>query len=125
MKDILMVVDDSSVITSFVEKIFKDEYEVLKAKNGVEAIQIIRNNFNKNFVGMFLDLNMPNFNGFQVLDTFKANNLFKKIPVFILTGDDTKDSINKVFSYPIVDVLNKPFNENDIKDCLAKISARN
>lgn len=125
MKDILMVVDDSSVITSFVEKIFKDEYEVLKAKNGVEAIQIIRNNFNKNFVGMFLDLNMPNFNGFQVLDTFKANNLFKKIPVFILTGDDTKDSINKVFSYPIVDVLNKPFNENDIKDCLAKISVRN
>ena len=125
MKDILMVVDDSSAITSFVEKIFKDEYEVLKAKNGVEAIQIIRNNFNKNFVGMFLDLNMPNFNGFQVLDTFKANNLFKKIPVFILTGDDTKDSINKVFSYPIVDVLNKPFNENDIKDCLAKISVRN
>lgn len=125
MKDILMVVDDSSVITSFVEKIFKDEYEVLKAKNGVEAIQIIRNNFNKNFVGMFLDLNMPNFNGFQVLDTFKANNLFKKIPVFILIGDDTKDSINKVFSYPIVDVLNKPFNENDIKDCLAKISVRN
>lgn len=125
MKDILMVVDDSSVITSFVEKIFKDEYEVLKAKDGVEAIQIIRDNFNRNFVGMFLDLNMPNFNGFQVLDTFKTNNLFKKIPVFILTGDDTKDSIDKVFSYPIVDVLNKPFNENDIKACLAKISVRN
>ena len=122
---ILLVVDDSAVITNFVEKIFKDNYRVLKAKDGIEAIELIRNNFTKEFIGMFLDLNMPNFNGFQVLDVFKKNHLFQKIPVCILTGDDTKDSINRVFNYPIVDVLNKPFNENDIKACLAKISIRN
>lgn len=121
---ILIIVDDSSLITMFAAKMFKDEYTVITAKDGREAIEVIRNNFNSEFVGMFLDLNMPNFNGFEVLETFKKHNLFNKIPVCILTGDDTKDSIDKVFNYPIVDVLNKPFNENEIRTCVEKMILR-
>ena len=121
---ILLIVDDSSIITSFAAKMFKDEYNVIVAKDGNEAIEVIRNNFYSEFVGMFLDLNMPVCNGFQVLEIFKTNNLFNKIPVCILTGDDTKDSIDKVFNYPIVDVLNKPFNEKEIKTSLEKMILR-
>ena len=121
---ILLIVDDSNLITMFASKIFKNDYNVIIAKDGKEAIEAIRNNFDSEFVGMFLDLNMPIFNGFEVLETFKKHNLFNKIPVCILTGDDTKDSINKVFEYPIVDVLNKPFNENEIKTSLEKMILR-
>lgn len=120
----LLIVDDSSLITMFASKIFKDEYNVITAKDGKEAIEAIRNNFENEFIGMFLDLNMPNVNGFEVLEVFKNHNLFNKIPVCILTGDDTKDSIDKVFKYPIVDVLNKPFNENEIKTSLGKMILR-
>ncbi len=121
---ILLVVDDSSIITNFVNRIFKDEFNVLIANDGIEAIELIRNNFDKEFIGMLLDLNMPRFNGFEVLETFNKNNLFKKIPVCILTGDDTKDSLDKLFKYPIVDVLNKPFSENDIKTTISKLNLR-
>ena len=121
---ILLVVDDSSIITNFVNKIFKDEFNVIAAKDGVEAIEAVRNNFDKEFIGMLLNLNMPRLNGFEVLETFNKNNLFKKIPVCILTGDDTKDSLDKVFKYPIVDVLNKPFSENDIKTSISKLNLR-
>ena len=121
---ILLIVDDSSLITVFASKMFKDEYNVITAKDGKEAIEAVRNNFDSEFVGMFLDLNMPNFNGFEVLEVFKNHNLFNKIPVCILTGDDTKDSIDKVFKYPIVDVLNKPFNEKEIRASLEKMILR-
>lgn len=121
---ILLVVDDSSVITNFVDKIFNSEFKVIIAKDGIEAIEAVRNNFDQEFVGMLLDLNMPRFNGFEVLETFNKNNLFNKIPVCILTGDDTKDSLDKVFKYPIVDVLNKPFSENDIKTSISKLALR-
>ncbi len=121
---ILLIVDDSSLITVFASKMFKDEYNVITAKDGKEAIEAVRNNFDNEFVGMFLDLNMPNFNGFEVLEVFKNHNLFNKIPVCILTGDDTKDSIDKVFNYPIVDVLNKPFNEKEIRASLEKMILR-
>ena len=121
---ILLVVDDSSIITSFVNKIFKDEFNVISVKDGVEAIEVIRNNFDKEFVGILLDLNMPRYNGFQVLEMFDKNHLFQKIPVCILTGDDTKDSLDKVFKYPIVDVLNKPFSESAIKTSINKLVLR-
>ena len=121
---ISLVVDDSSVITNFVDKIFNSEFKVIIAKDGIEAIEAVRNNFDQEFVGMLLDLNMPRFNGFEVLETFNKNNLFNKIPVCILTGDDTKDSLDKVFKYPIVDVLNKPFSENDIKTSISKLALR-
>jgi putative two-component system response regulator len=63
---------------------------------------------------------MPNIDGFAVLEYFKENNLFNKIPVAIITGDDSKEAIEKAFKYPIVDMLNKPFNEKDVKIIVEK-----
>lgn len=114
----ILVVDDSSIIRNFVKKIFKDEYEVLTAKDGNEAIEIVKED---KIDAILLDLNMPECNGFEVLEYFKTNNLFKKIPVSLLTGDDTKDSINKAFEYPIIDMVSKPFNESDVKSIVEKM----
>lgn len=114
-KDAIIVADDSNIIRNFINKVFVDNFEVLTAVDGNEVINIIEQNPNKNIVGMLLDLNMPNVNGFAVLEYFKQNNLFTRIPVSLITGDDTKDSIDKAFQYPIIDMLNKPFNENDLK----------
>lgn len=116
----ILVVDDSDMIRTFVEKIFNSEYEVISLHDGNEAIRYINENNNKNIVGMLLDLYMPNCDGFQVLEYFKQKNLFTKIPVSIITGEDKKDPIEKTFAYPIVDVLNKPFNERDVKRIIEK-----
>lgn len=114
----ILVVDDSNVISSFIKKIFNDVYDVIIAKDGVEALTMVQTN--GKIVGMLLDLNMPNVNGFQVLEYFKANNLFEKIPVSIITGLGNDDFINKAREYPIIDVLRKPFNERDIKTVVEK-----
>ena len=63
---------------------------------------------------------MPEVNGFEVLDYFKANQLFSKIPVSIITGDNSKETRDRVFSYGVVDILVKPFNERDVKLVLDK-----
>ena len=84
------------------------------------AITFGTNTGNK-IVGMLLDLNMPNVNGFEVLEFFRNNNLFVKIPVSIITGDDSRETIDRAFTYPITDVLEKPFNERDIKRILDKM----
>lgn len=112
----ILVVDDSNVVRNFIQKIFNDTYEVLVAQDGKEALSIIMGNVNNsNIVGMLLDLNMPNIDGFEVLEYLKTHNLFLKIPTSVITGEASKEMIEKAFTYPIVDVLNKPFNERDVK----------
>lgn len=113
----ILVVDDSEVISTFIKKLFNNEYNVVLAKDGMEAIN---NLDNESIVGMLLDLNMPNVNGFVVLEYMSKNNLFNKIPVSIITGVGNDDIVKKTFEYPIVDVLRKPFNERDIRKVVEK-----
>ena len=70
-----------------------------------------------------LDLNMPNVSGFDVLENFKENSYFVKMPVAVITGVEQADLIAKARSYPIIDVLGKPFNERDIEYCVHKCLA--
>lgn len=67
---------------------------------------------------------MPNVDGFEVLDYFKNHDLFKQVPVSIITGDSSKEVIDRAFTYPIVDMLQKPFNEVNIKNIVEKTIRR-
>lgn len=117
---IIIVVDDSNIIRNFIQKIFNGKYNVKIASDGQEAISIISNTPHEKLACMFLDLNMPNIDGFTVLEYFKSNDLFKKIPVSIITGVNDKESIDRAFTYPIVDMIQKPFNEIMIKNAVEK-----
>lgn len=118
-KKIILIVDDSNIILNFLEKNIQEEYNILKARTGNEAIDIIENN---NLYAILLDLNMPSLNGFDVLEYLKSKNLLEKIPVIIITGDDTEETIKKAFNYGVLDVLNKPFTEENINRVLTSIN---
>lgn len=118
---VILVVDDSNLVQNFVKKMFDNSYKVIVASDGNEAINTINSDVNSKIIGMLLDLNMPNVDGFAVLDYMDKNNLFDKVPVAIITGVDTKDDISKAFMYPIIDVINKPFNEKNIKKVIERM----
>lgn len=120
MDKAIIVADDSMIIRNIIEKSLSDEYIILKANNGKEAIKYITEK-KHDIIGMLLDLNMPESDGFLVLNYFKNNNLFKKYPIVIISGDDTKETIDKAFTYDIVDMLNKPFSKDNIKNMINKM----
>lgn len=116
----ILIADDSSIMLNFIEQTIGGEYQIIKANNGKEAIEKLDT---MNIYAILLDLNMPNMNGFQVLEYLKEHELIEQIPVVIITGDDTEETIKKAFSYPILDVLNKPFKEENIKRILVSIKS--
>lgn len=120
----ILVVDDSNIVSNFIKKIFNNTFDVIIANDGKEALDIVSNNVDGKIVGMLLDLNMPNVDGFEVLDYFKNHDLFKQVPVSIITGDSSKEVIDRAFTYPIVDMLQKPFNEVNIKNIVEKTIRR-
>jgi putative two-component system response regulator len=120
MDKAIIVADDSMIIRNIIEKALSDQYVVLKASNGKEALKHITDK-KYEIVGILLDLNMPESDGFTVLNYFKNNNLFKKYPIVIISGDDTSETINKAFTYDIVDMLNKPFTGDKIKSMVERM----
>lgn len=117
----ILVADDSNIVRNFVSRIFSNTYKVGVAKDGKEALEIIKSNQGNNYIkAILLDLNMPNVDGFAVLDYMKQNQLFTEMPVSIISGDSSKETIDKAFKYHIVDMIKKPFNDIDIKRVVEK-----
>ncbi len=115
----ILVVDDSNIVRKFIETKYSGPYKLMMIENGKAAIDAVLAN-NGKIKCMLLDLNMPIMDGFQVLEYFKQANLFSKIPVSLITGDSSKEAIDKAFTYPVVDMLPKPFTEDDIKRIVDK-----
>ena len=107
----LLIADDSPVITKFFTKNFENDFNILVAKNGEEAIKLIEENKeNKSLVGAFIDLKMPIKSGYDVLEYLSNNNLFDTIPTSVISGEDSQDGIERATGFGIVDMLQKPFN---------------
>jgi putative two-component system response regulator len=128
-KPSILITDDSALIRNTLKRIFQEEFNIIFAKDGKEAVDIITKNISnnnydntkENIVGILLDLVMPSYDGFYVLDFMKNNNLFTKVPVAIISGDETKETRRRVYQYDIVDMLEKPFNADNIRRRISKI----
>lgn len=117
----IIVADDSKIIQDIIEKALIDKnFLVLKAHDGSGVIDLLKN-YSYDVAGILLDLKMPKYDGFTVLEFFKENDLFKKIPVSIISGDDSKETIERAFKYDITDMLNKPFTKENIINIVNKM----
>ncbi len=124
--DTILVVDDSNIVRNFVKKIFSEKYNVGTAKDGEEALKIIEaNKDNGHIKAILLDLNMPKVDGFGVLEHMRSNGLLEKIPVSIISGDSSKATIDRAFTYDIVDMISKPFNDRSITLVVEKTLMKN
>ena len=116
-KTSIMIVDDDKLTCNLIAKIFNNDYDVIIANNGREAIDVL-NNVKQNEINLsciFLDLIMPELDGFSVLDYLNDNNYLTKLPVIIISGNYDKETRNKAYSYSIADMLEKPFNAQVIR----------
>ena len=121
VKKIVLIADDSDLVLKVTEEALKDKYHVLKAKDGIEVEKIVAERFEANDISLLLlDMNMPKLDGEQVLIWFNKYNLFDRIPVVIMSGADDKETIDKAFKFPIVDMIAKPASGENIKNMVDK-----
>ncbi len=111
-KQIILVVDDTPLISNIITKALEEEYYIVEASNGDEAISKL-DGLNYNIAGMFLDLNMPISNGYKVLDEIRKLNV--NVPTTVISGDDSMETITKVCNEYGVDYISKPLSIDRIK----------
>lgn len=86
MKQKILIADDERDIIDFLKyNLEKEGFDVLTAKNGVEAVSLAKKNPNL----ILLDVMMPEMDGLEAVRTLKKNPLTAKIPVIFLTARGT------------------------------------
>ena len=112
-KQQILIVDDEEINRVILRGLFQDEYQIVEAGNGQEAIAQIEKNHN--IVLILLDIVMPVMNGFGVLDHMKNHDLLEKIPVILITGETVVDSDDQAYASGVADVMHKPFYPHIVK----------
>lgn len=108
MKKTILVVDDSDMERELLFQIFQNDYDLVMAKDGREAITQL-NKYHKDIIAILLDLMMPVLNGYQVLQVLKASAAFKDIPVAMVTANLDQSIETACYTMGAMAVIHKPF----------------
>lgn len=109
MRNKILIVDDVPMNRAILSDILEaEQYIILEAGNGNEAIRLIEEN-RKELAAILLDLVMPELDGYGVLEWLQTTQYAKKFPVLIITGDVSIESEQRCFDYGVNDFIHKPF----------------
>ena len=110
----VLVVDDKGINRYMMGEIFRDEYEIVEAAGGQEAIDLIALEHDELAI-VLLDIVMPGIDGCGVLEDMKRKQLLDRLPVVIVTDDSSEATSVKAFEYKVADMVIKPFEPRIIK----------
>ncbi|WP_343307697.1 response regulator [Chitinophaga niabensis] len=115
MKQRILIIDDSMPIRYLLEAMFRKEYNVVSAQDGLAAMAWLSKG---NMADVIItDLAMPNVNGWELLDYLADSHLYKDIPVVVLSGsmNDRTESITELYSN-VHEVMRKPFDPVELME---------
>jgi two-component system, sensor histidine kinase and response regulator len=115
----LLIVDDEEGPRQSLRVVFKDEYDLLLASNGPDAIELARTN---RINAAVLDIRMTGMSGTEVLEKLKA--IQPAIEVIMLTAYETVDTVRQALRLGACDYLNKPFDVATIRKAVATAMER-
>lgn len=110
-RQLVLIVDDYEINRDALGVILEDDYDIIYAENGKEALDQMREHVNDISVVM-LDLIMPVMSGFEVLKVMKDDEDLSRIPVIVLTAE--KDAELTALQMGAADFITKPFDQTEV-----------
>ncbi len=116
-KETILLVEDDDNVRSMVVSVLKSfGYEVIEAKNGVEALKTFEENKDKNISLIITDMIMPEMGGKRFAENIRRTEIGKNIKVLFISGYSETEISEKRLKLQNMYFLAKPFNA----DILAK-----
>lgn len=117
----VLIVDDDFINLKLLQSMLKKNDligEIVEAKNGLEALNIFKENSDINLI--LLDIKMPIMDGIECLINLQSMPNIKTTPIIILTTDESKK--REAFDNGAFDFLLKPIREHDLRNKIQKIA---
>ncbi|MBF0302576.1 MAG: response regulator [Desulfamplus sp.] len=118
----ILIVDDSMPMRSVIKKTFKaagySSSDFHEAGSGMEALEKLANHW---IDIVITDFTMPEMNGLEMLMKMKQNDLFKNIPVVVITTEGSREKIDQFMKSGAAGYIKKPFTPEQIRDMITNI----
>jgi putative two-component system response regulator len=102
-------VDDSELNRDILSSMLGDEYQVVEATNGSQAIAILqRHSVSIDLV--LLDVVMPGMDGYEVLSIMNQNRWMEDIPVIMISSENSLWHIERAYQMGVTDYISRPFD---------------
>lgn len=119
-KRILVVDDTADLLKSIVQVLAMEGYETMAAVNGQDAVDKVREAVPDLVI---TDLLMPVMDGYTLIETLKANTLWRNIPVIVFSAKPEQESKDKVLAMGAVRFIRKPGTIETILDTIHEVLA--
>lgn len=117
----IMIVDDSLSVRKSLALLMEDAgFEIMLAKDGLEAIEILGKN--RPHV-MLVDMEMPRMNGLELTSHVRANQSTQKIPIFMITSRTTEKHREQAKAAGVSAYLTKPYQDTELLGLIDKALA--
>jgi two-component system, OmpR family, response regulator len=105
---VLAIEDDPHILALLVQVLKMEGYEPRTAANRAEVLAALRRLPSPDLV--LLDVNLPDANGFEILERMKQHPALLAIPVIMLTGEATRESVKRGLAEGADGYITKPFD---------------
>jgi diguanylate cyclase (GGDEF)-like protein/PAS domain S-box-containing protein len=113
----VLVVDDMEINRKVLRRILEREYEILEAKNGVEAMAVLNREYAV-ISAVVLDVLMPQMDGYEVLRRMRSDPKLSAIPVLMASSSNDEQTRVEALSLGASDFVTMPCNPKIILHCL-------
>lgn len=114
----ILIVDDSAINRTILADILEDNFEILEASDGIEAIQLIKKH-SRELSLILLDLVMPNMDGLEVLAVMNSGEWINHIPVIMISTENSPTYVERAYELGATDFINRPFNAYVVRKRIA------
>lgn len=104
----MLIVDDLDISRAVVVELFKDEFDVIEASNGQEALDIVQKCGDSISI-ILLDMYMPVMDGAEFLAHKNAMERYADIPVIVISAEDSEERQLDMLEHGVNDYVTKPF----------------
>jgi CheY-like chemotaxis protein len=122
MKKKVLLIDDIKEFRALVKIFLSEKFEVVTAKDGLEALAYLENGMVPDAI--VTDLMMPRLDGYQLISRLKNDGHYKKIPVIVLSNIDKRKEREELQKCGISGYLIKPFSPNELREGLEKMLSK-
>lgn len=110
----ILIVDDSELNRSLLCDMLEEDFQILEAENGRDALAILHEQ-ELEISLMLLDIVMPVMDGFEVLAAMNQKGWIDSIPVIMISAETGGTYIDRAYNLGAIDYISRPFDERTVK----------